>query len=189
MALPLPTEEPLKCAGVLPYAYHPETKQLLIMLGQEDKSPGWVDSEKWSDFVGAPNKGELSHEEIAAREWWEETMGIHGTKDIYLEMIRLRGIKVMPAPDVAIYLVQVPYSPDVVATYNNMYTHLTKCKVDHPLWKGARYLSTCPEGYAEKPRLGWFLYSSVASGEATAYRVSFWASITSAPMVKALSAL
>lgn len=189
MSLPLPNEITIKCAGVLPYTYHPETKQLLFMLGQEDKSPGWVDSEKWSDFVGAPNKGENSHEEIAAREWWEETMGIYGTKVDYLALIRTRGIKVMPTPDVAIYLVQIPYSPEVVATYNNIYTHLTKCKVDHPIWPGAKHFPACPDGYAEKTHLGWFVYENIITEGSTIYRNSFWTSFTSTAMVKAFSML
>ncbi len=87
------------------------------MLGREDKSPDWVDSEKWSDFCDGPKPGE----------WWEETMGICGFTATYLAMVRTRGIKVMPIPSVAIYLVPMPYEPGKLEAYNNIYVHITKC--------------------------------------------------------------
>ncbi len=177
----------LKCAGVLPYAFK-ENNALMILLGQEDESPEWVDSKKWSDFCGGPKPGE-SHEQSAAREWWEETMGMYGSEAVYLDMVKRSGIKVMPAPDVVIFLVQVPYEPLVVATYNNIYSCIAGCKVAHPKWKGARYLPSCPEGYGEKTSLMWMRYDAVVADIEPVYRASFRTSLLSVPMKAAIATL
>lgn len=189
MSLPLLTSNPvpLKCGGVLPFTFD-EHNQLLIMLGQEDKSPTWVDSEKWSDFTGAPKPDEL-HEETAANEWWEETMGIFGCKATYLAIVRERGIKVMPAPNVVIYLVRMPYEPTILTAYNNMYAHLSKCKMPHPVWPGAFHFPSCPEGFAEKTALKWYLYNHVIVETSSIYRTDFLTSLKSESMNTALKNL
>ena len=65
-------------ASVLPYSCDPSHNNIYFLLGAERKLPKWNDSNKWSDFGGAPKrkKGELENEaECAGREFHEETLG------------------------------------------------------------------------------------------------------------------
>lgn len=64
-----------KAAGVLPYAKD-GSGQTWFLLGRERPNENWgVDSSSWSEFGGSLDKHE-SVEEGAAREFFEETMGV-----------------------------------------------------------------------------------------------------------------
>lgn len=66
-------------AGVLPYAYDHD-QVLCVLLGQERHAPGQSGSDRWSDFGGLTDAGETLID-AAARECFEESMGIFGTVD------------------------------------------------------------------------------------------------------------
>lgn len=103
-------------SGVLPYTF--AEHKLVFMLG-------WcTETRRWMDFCGTANRGE-THEETAARYWWSSTLGCFGSKDTYLELIRLHGIKVILSPEHVIYLVRMAYKPDVLTTYTNICAHVT----------------------------------------------------------------
>jgi len=59
-------------ASVLPYSLDPSHNNIYFLLGAEKKMPRWVDSNKWSDFGGAPKNDEAEYE-TAGREFHEET--------------------------------------------------------------------------------------------------------------------
>src|ERR1041385_4136335 len=74
--------------GVIPYAYH--RNELYFLLGEEhdsynyDEQTGtwklWKGSRTWSFFGGQPERTDKSYLEGAAREAYEESMGIFGTR-------------------------------------------------------------------------------------------------------------
>ena len=64
--------------GVLPYTYD-INNNLLFLLGRERYVEGWKDSHLWSGFGGKLEKKDISIIEGAAREAYEESMGILGT--------------------------------------------------------------------------------------------------------------
>jgi hypothetical protein len=65
----------IKAAGVLPYAKD-GSGNTWFLLGRERPNENWgIDSSSWSEFGGSMDKNE-SCEEGAAREFFEETMGV-----------------------------------------------------------------------------------------------------------------
>lgn len=59
-------------ASVLPYSIDSSHNNVYFLLGAERKMPRWQDSNKWSDFGGAPKHNEVDYE-TAGREFHEET--------------------------------------------------------------------------------------------------------------------
>lgn len=65
----------IKAAGVLPYSKD-ATGKTWFLLGRERPNENWgIDSSSWSEFGGSMDKNETP-EEGAAREFFEETMGV-----------------------------------------------------------------------------------------------------------------
>lgn len=65
----------IKAAGVLPYSKDAKGNTYFL-LGRERPNENWgIDSSSWSEFGGSMNKNETP-EEGAAREFFEETMGV-----------------------------------------------------------------------------------------------------------------
>lgn len=159
---------------------------LVVLLGQEAKSPGWSESEKWSDFGGVPKPGEPD-EEAAAREWYEETMGIYGCVDTYRVMVRKYKFKVVVGTAV-IFLVPRPYDTRVNTVHNNIHQYLTKCMRPHPMWPEARHIPSCPEGYGEKTCLQWHSCDEIKSHPAL-YRSAFHNAFQSPSFQAALRAV
>ena len=72
-------------AGVLPLATRPTDEgvgEVVVLVGQERYEPGWRDALRWSDFGGGVEP-DVDRDEIeaAARECYEETMGMLGSRD------------------------------------------------------------------------------------------------------------
>jgi ADP-ribose pyrophosphatase YjhB (NUDIX family) len=172
---------PLKCAGVLPYAYDADGK-LLLLLGREAHIEGWADADMWSDFCGSPKPGEAPLD-AAAREFREETMGVFGSLPECAAMIIGRGTVVYPSPGVVIYLVHIARDSATVDAYNRIYAHLTECR---------HIRAHCGDGFLEKSEIRWMPADSVdrataAESTARGYRRAFVASFRSPAMVAALS--
>lgn len=64
-------------AGVLPVFVDEATGRVLLLLGQETFVKNWSGSMQWSAFSGASKPGETERE-AAAREFFEETLGVFG---------------------------------------------------------------------------------------------------------------
>jgi ADP-ribose pyrophosphatase YjhB (NUDIX family) len=65
----------ISAAGILPFYRDNDTGEVHFLLCKEKYSPGWQDSGKWSDFGGHRDTDDELPEEIAAREFYEESMG------------------------------------------------------------------------------------------------------------------
>ena len=123
-------------AGVLPISTHNDT--IYFLLGREIYVEGWNDSNKWSEFGGKIESHNIVYE--AARELYEESMGIFGTiQDTIYNLIPVDIPHAM-----GYFLLWVNYDPMLPMYYNNIYKYLTSCK------------QTCPEGYMEKSEIQWF---------------------------------
>jgi len=102
------------------------------------------DGGKWSDFGGGREKGETPRE-TAAREAYEESMGLLGRSPYHLrrKLKRFivsnerRGRGGRGCGRGRIYFLKMKYDPFVPKTYNKITSYLKKCT-----W-------SCPEGYLE----------------------------------------
>lgn len=123
-------------AGVLPISIH--NNSIYLLLGREIYVEGWDDSNKWSEFGGKMESHDIIYE--AARELYEESMGIFGT--IQDTVSNLVPIDIPHA--MGYFLLWVEYDPLLPTYYNNIYKYLTACT------------QQCPEGYMEKSEIQWF---------------------------------
>jgi len=118
-------------AGVVPVARRYDGK-LVFLLAREQHTPNWRGSCKWSGFEGG-RKAFETIEETACREWREESIDIIPGLE---QKLRSRGyvcrytLNIVPNRACRIasersneryhvtYLVQIPYSEDVVCRFN-----------------------------------------------------------------------
>lgn len=147
--------------GILPYAKDKNTNRIYFLLGREAIVPGWSESGKFSDFGGIPHDKEEA-KASAIRECFEETMGILGCEKALLNQINTDGkwhdIKENNA---LICLLSIDYDINIPTYYGRIYNYFTKCAMNHPKWKGHKYLPSCPEGYLEKIELRWFSWDDI----------------------------
>ena len=122
--------------GVLPYARH--QGQLWLLLGQEMHLDGWNGSEKWSSFGGSVDPGETL-EEAAAREGYEESMGLLG-RPSYL---RRRGHPWSHHGGLTL-LLPLSYDRRLPRYFRHFFLYAKRCR-----------RQTCPEGWYEKTRIAW----------------------------------
>lgn len=120
----------------MPYARH--QGQLWLLLGQEMREEGWSGSEKWAPFGGGVDPGETL-EEAAAREGYEESMGLLGSKASLLR----RG---QPWSHHGGLTLLLPFSYDrrLPRYFRQFFTYAKRC-----------LRQTCPEGWYEKTRIAW----------------------------------
>jgi hypothetical protein len=125
-------------AGVLPYYFH--KGQLYIILGREKYEANWDGSEKYSDFGGGPEEEDQKDpKRTAARECYQESMGIFGTADEIYKKLKdpveiVQGGKVVGYT----YLLHLVDGYNRAKIFNTVYDYVKKCKM------------TCPEGWMEK---------------------------------------
>lgn len=63
-------------ASVLPFCVDPQWGRIYFILGKERKYVGWTrGSDRWGDFGGRADKDESTAEQVAAREFVEESLG------------------------------------------------------------------------------------------------------------------
>lgn len=122
-----------KCIGasIVTFAVCPRTHGIFFLLGKEKFCKTWPsDSEKWSDFGGRRKTTDDDACEIAAREFWEETIGCvryfnhdetvprRGYKDI-TESLRKKeyvckfSFAIGKDCEYVTYLKQIPLQPEV----------------------------------------------------------------------------
>jgi 8-oxo-dGTP pyrophosphatase MutT (NUDIX family) len=154
---PRPPGRPWGRAGIIPVSERLNEEgdlETIFLLGKEQHEVGWRGSDLWNDFGGRSEVQDLSPEETAAREAYEESMGLLGTpteiKDLLQTAWRFDydgGVSFFPY-----YTLRYNYAlPEVFAKF---YGYLSKCfrysSAEKPCIAG------CPEGYIEKTELRWF---------------------------------
>lgn len=142
-------------AGIQPIAVHPTTKEVYLLVGQEqDFGDGWYDSGKYAGFGGKIEKGE-SIAECAVREGYEESMGVLGTKKDLKKLIHKDRLFVHDG--YYMYIIVVPYDVNLPTIFNNVYDYINKCvKITGEKYsKGTKKTEQCPHGYFEKRAIKW----------------------------------
>jgi|GEM_PF-3140628 len=147
------TNTPATAAGVMPISLDPDTKEVVVLLGLEDR---WWDRHKdiWiTDFAGRIDPGETKLI-AAAREFTEETAGIYpiydpknkGLSTSHNPLIELKTNVPHTAPiRYASYLLPMPY------------IHREKIK------KQADIMRKIPENHVEKDDYYWVKLSDILS--------------------------
>lgn len=106
--------------GVLPYAVHKGV--VYFLLGKEATHPGFADSRKWSDFGGNVDDEDKDTRRAAAREAFEESMGVLGNAaQIYKALKHEHSFSVI-GPG-RCYLMQIPYDGNVVQNFHAVYQY------------------------------------------------------------------
>lgn len=140
-----------KRVALIPYSFY--EGKLVFLLGKNPREVHWRSSGYWSDFGGAPESGESVYQ-TAAREGFEESMGILGSYDEILE--RISGTSVYEYGN-SIY---IPYEVDYDESsywpeiYKRVYKYMSSCFQETFL--GTQTAPCCPEGYFEKTEIEWF---------------------------------
>lgn len=130
----------MKFAGVQPYAYL--GNQLYLLLGQETKDG------LWSNFAGAVEE-EQYYEDAAAREGYEELMGLLGSKEDIFDFIQ-DSIEVVYENGV-IYAFEIPFNLDLSWYFQNFYDYILKANIDQPY------------GFFEKQSIKWVSVEEIES--------------------------
>lgn len=139
-------------AGVLPFSHTP-TGQIVFLLGQEHPEVGWKDQLTFSDFGGRPEQEDKDTIESAAREGYEESMGLLGNITDIKNNIRMTNYKVFDKVSV-LYLIYIPFNPYLPAIYQNIYNYANTCMKLTDTKKPI--MPSCPKGYYEKINIKWF---------------------------------
>jgi hypothetical protein len=130
-------------AGILPIADH--KGEIYIMLGRETADVKLKDSKKWSDFGGGAEFFE-SDEECAAREGYEETMGMFGNQGKLLLHIKEYRIMKINLENYTSYVLEVPYDKTLPNRFESVY----KC-----VKRERKSLIKEKNGFFEKDRVKW----------------------------------
>lgn len=154
----------IRYTGVQPIAWDVETPnidgrdRLKFLLGREHPEIGWEDSNKWSDFGGRPHPMDNLLDN-AAREAWEESMGLLGSMEEIREAVKKSGkiVRIYAAPNVqtgVVFLMPIPYQPDLPHLFARVYDYFKRCTVKSE--RGFDYIPSCLEGFYEKTEIQWF---------------------------------
>ncbi len=130
--------------GVLPYAI--KDRKILFLLGRE------VHNGRWSDFGGGVEKEDGSLGATAAREAYEESMGLFTSSEKRLKK-RIRHTPFVETSSGRVYLLRIPHDPSLPILFRNFLTYLRQCKLRKA--KGYYALGGCPTGYFEKDQVRW----------------------------------
>ena len=165
-----PAAKALAGCSIVPFAIDDQWGVPYFLLGREHRVRGWSGSEKWSDFGGSARKDEAA-EACAAREFWEETLGLvrwpspegdaATAADVerslrrreYVYRVDIRSGRGGPA--YAIFIKQVPWQPEVRDAFRVTHRRLLAGTLagDHP----AKAADGRPRReYMEKTHLRWW---------------------------------
>jgi 8-oxo-dGTP pyrophosphatase MutT (NUDIX family) len=140
-------------SGIIPVTY--VNGKWYFLLGLEHVAIGWGGSEKWTDFGGGVEPIDKSPKETAAREGYEETMGILGTYEEIMASLEMSPVHINK--NSYTYFPYFKYSGDLVnitGYFKRFYKYIMRCA--HKRKDGKYYLPSCPEGYFEKTDMDWF---------------------------------
>ena len=130
-------------AGLLPFARHEGF--IYLFLGRENVEGGHSASGQWSDFGGGAEFFE-SDEECAAREGYEETMGMFGNQGKLLLHIKEYRIMKINLENYTSYVLEVPYDKTLPNRFESVY----KC-----VKRERKSLIKEKNGFFEKDRVKW----------------------------------
>jgi hypothetical protein len=152
-------------AGVLPFADVTDAKgniERLYLLGLENAEEHF-DHDLWADFGGgAHNPSDLLRS--AAEEFYEESMGSFGTADHIAKRLTESGTRVdLPNKAGAAFLLRIPYDASLPQMWNGIWNYFQKCAKQRD---GKFLIASCPEGFFEKKRIGWFSANDILKGPA-----------------------
>ena len=138
-----------KGAGIIPIAI--KKGVAWIMLGRESRDIEFSDSGKWSDFGGGCEKGE-SFIQCAAREGYEETMGMFGGPVEITDLINDKLVCKIKGRNYISYAVHVKYNKELPKKFTKIY----EC-----VKSGEPNLIVKNNGFFEKDRVRWFKLKKV----------------------------
>ena len=145
-----------KRVGLLPYSYH--DGKLVFLLAKNNEEKHWASSGFWTDFGGGPENNETPAQ-TAAREGFEESMGILGSYDEILADISTSKTYDFAGGILIPYKIdyeEASYWPDI---YKRVYKYSSACFKDTFL--GTKTAPCCPEGYFEKVEMEWFQHAYI----------------------------
>ncbi len=127
--------EDIKFASILPYSTN-HRGELVILLGLEAKS------QDWDTFGGRLDFPSEDYRKAAAREGYEESMGLLGTKDsIYYNILDIEPVYY---EDVAIFPYRIKYDESLSLKFDGVFDYIRDL---NPSFK---------TGYLEKLEISWF---------------------------------
>ena len=131
-------------AGVLPVSIN-ESGEYSFLLGMESTKAESEHSNAYSDFGGGIEQGE-SILEAAARECYEESMGMLGTTSEIRKAISNNTIMEIHTHgfDGTVFFVDMSIDTDIPIYFNRVIKYLSNCQ------------NICPTGYLEKTNMKWF---------------------------------
>lgn len=154
-------------SGVCCFAIKPNTDEVYILLGQERG--------RWSDFAGRPNNKNEKDTHVAAREFYEESMGCVRINDNASTIfnfqrsllndefvariripVRFRDRQADVRGDIICYFINVPWQPFIPIHFmlTQMFLHQLRSPY-HPAMSGQMQRRVRP-AFLEKDRLQWF---------------------------------
>nr|UDO46941.1 NUDIX hydrolase domain-like motif-containing protein [Pandoravirus massiliensis] len=150
-------------AGVLPWARVPGTGEVVVLLGQERFEPGWRDGGRWSDFGGGTEPDvDRDPIEAAAREAYEETMGMLGSRAEVETALRAaaqagRLHRARSPKGASVFLWEVPYDPMLPIQFARVRAYALEAAAAHDKAGAAcgRSCATPAKGYYEKRAVEW----------------------------------
>ena len=156
-------------ASVLPFAIDPDG-QVWLLLGQERHAAGRASSDRWSDFGGMSEPGETL-KQAAARECFEESMGLFGTRhQIEARLDDALAFAATGPKGGRQFLMSVPFEQSLVEHFARFY-HYARCAA-------ALHAVTQADntgGLFEKQAIAWVRLSDVAELDRTGrLPLRFW---------------
>jgi 8-oxo-dGTP pyrophosphatase MutT (NUDIX family) len=119
-------------AGILPMAIH--NQKTYFLFGRERRYPKYRDSCKWSDFGGAPDKGETI-KETAIRECYEETSGLLGTLSEIRSCLENNYVTCINTDRYKTFIMKIKYDETLPQQfediYNDVYTNNPESLLKH----------------------------------------------------------
>nr|UMO78204.1 hypothetical protein [Pandoravirus belohorizontensis] len=161
-------------AGVLPWARRPRSgrgdnddgpngRDVVVLLGQERYEPGWRDSGRWSDFGGGIERAtDCDEVAAAAREAYEETMGMLGSRDEIEAALRGaaaagRLVEARSPKGAVVFLWEVPYDATLPTQFAHVYAYAQEAAAaaEGRQARRAGEAFAAPKGYYEKTNVAW----------------------------------
>lgn len=119
-------------AGIQPYAYVGSDLYLLVGL----------EHDKWSGFAGGVEKEDKDLISAAAREGYEETMGVLGSEEELKKMI-CGGVEIL-FDNGSIFVFEIDYSSEISRCFNRFREYVYRSGYQHH-----------QDGYFEKEEIAW----------------------------------
>lgn len=144
----------IRHAGILPWMLT-EDNTPIFLLGYEST---WSGVGKWSEFGGKPERDDPDLYYSAAREAYEESMGMLGSIEYIFDNINKREAFVSKKKAAIIpYKVDdhiINIYKDLPILFERMYNYVTPCMRRNKT--GNMAVNSCPGGRFEKSKIKWF---------------------------------